>query len=115
MSATATPTVKLSAEFGFAPVGAETRSWDWAEDEYGYKTRYEFDIIPDEAVTVTSVWADHSDRVDSVLADLARNSDPCVVIRLTISVPEKNSFFCGTWMRFDEAFELVTNFLESVK
>jgi hypothetical protein len=111
MSAT-TSTIKLSAEFGTAPVGAEVRSWDWAEDEYGYKTRYEFDLIPAEAVTVTSKWAER-DQIGHLVGDMAEASDPTLVVRYTIDA--NGSFQAITWMRFDEALELLINFLEAVK
>jgi len=104
-------TLKLSAEFGTSPVGSEVRSWDWSEDDHGYKTRYEFDMIPDEAITVTSpwvVWDAHAFK-DA----LAYYTHVTLVTRFTVS-DGNGSFTASSWMRLSEALELFTSFLEMV-
>jgi hypothetical protein len=111
----ALPTLKLSAEFGVAPVGAEVRSWDWSEDEDGFRFRSEFDIIPDEAITVTSKWADRSDEIGHLRLDMAEATDPTLVVRFTVQTADAQSFTASTWMRFAEASELLTAFVESVR
>lgn len=102
-------TVTLSAEFGIAPEGAEIDSWDWAEDEDGYRRRYEFLMIPEEAVTVTNPWADRSDGIPGIRARLNNVTDPIWVVRLTVS--RGTSFMATCWTRFAEAGQMLTKFL----
>jgi len=106
-------TLKLSAEFGTSPVGSEVRSWDWSEDDNGYKTRYEFDTIPDEAITVTSPWTERTAQymLNTLTLWAPRSAD--MVTRFTVS-DGNGSFTASSWMRLSEALELFTSFLEMV-
>jgi len=99
--------LRLQAEFGTAPVGAEIESWDWAEDEFGYKTRYDFTLIPDEVITIWSDWQVRPD-VAGFLHTLSHDSaEHCV----RFTVQQGDSFTASTWCRFSEAHKLLSDFL----
>lgn len=106
--------IKLSAEFGTAPVGAEVEEWEWAEDEDGYRFESHYMIIPPEAITVRLDW--HGITPDCFV-DLCETygADPTVVVRYTIVHDASKSFIASTWVRVSEALADITAFLEAHK
>jgi hypothetical protein len=100
---------KLSAEFGTAPVGAETIEWDWIENKDGYRERYEFTLIPDESVEVSLEWSSFSPET---FLTLCEPLDQERVVRFTISAIGKLSLHASTWVRVSEAAAVVANFVK---
>ena len=102
------------AEFGTAPVGAEVLEWDWNEDDFGFRFKSEYNIIPDEAITVTVDWrqVSVSGLVDAV-SNVNDHADFATwVVRFTVS--ETNGDFISTsWVRYSEAARMLEDRLVS--
>lgn len=94
------------AEFGTSPVGSEIESWDWSEDEDGFRTRYEFTMVPSSAVKVTVDWAAMSiDSLAECVSHVGNSADYSTrVVRLTVS-KGNGDFLATTWVRYAEAAE----------
>lgn len=103
---------RWSATFANAPVGAETVGWDWAEDEYGYKTRYEYIHIPHEAVTNESklVEGTREFSLTSLLASYQLGGDPDAIVMLTVC-GTSGDFVALGWTRTAAALQEVLTFV----
>lgn len=107
---TTTKSWKWSASFGTAPVGAEVPSWDWNEDEDGYKSRYEFTYIPSDAVMVILDDVSGTGGIGTLLNILDETDDAEEVAIVTVQYG--TSFIALGWMRFAEAAEAVRGFFK---
>lgn len=98
-------TTTAHAEFGISPVGSEVLEWDWNEDDFGFRFKSEYNIIPDEAINVTVEWAEVS--LASLVEAVASAGSPADyatrVVRYTVSNQDNGDFIASTWVRYAEA------------
>lgn len=107
-------TTTAHAEFGTSPVGSEVLEWDWNEDDFGFRWKSEYNVIPDEAITVTVDWRQVS--VSGLVDAVSHIGDPADfaqrVVRFTVS--ETNGDFIATgWVRYSEAARMLDDRLVS--
>lgn len=101
--------LSFRATIGVAPVGAEELSWDTIEDEDGYRSRYEFFIIPDEKVTQVATYSSDSMSLAGLLNWLD-SGDEFSVVEFSMSFGN-GDFMAYGWTRATEAAADIRKFL----
>lgn len=72
----------------------------------GYKHRYDYTLIPNEAITVTSKWAERN--ANDFLSSIS-NQTANTVVRFTVR--SGDSFLATTWQRSAQAHAALLDFL----
>lgn len=102
-----------SVSFATSPVLSEVVSWDWAEDEFGGRTRYEYVVIPHEAVSGESrvITGKGAASLQRLLLAAARNEERAAttIVMLTIS-GEGSDFLAMGWTRIIDAIAEVLDY-----
>lgn len=117
-TATATRYFNLSISTGTAPAGSVVESWDWSEDEDGFRYRSYFTHVPADVVTMDDdePWKLTEIPASYVLAVVKHAAiQPNAVAQVTVMTEDGRSFMATTWHEASYILTIVEDFLGAVK